>query len=421
MNPESVNTVFDLACERYAELGVDARQALRRLRDVNLSLHCWQGDDVGGFEPVAGGAGGGILSTGNFMGRAQTPEQLRADLDQALALIPGRHRLNLHAIYADTQGRPVDRDALEPEHFQSWIEWCRQRGMGMDFNPTFFSHPKAADGLTLSHPDPEISEFWLNHGRACRRIAAHVGRELGSPCVMNIWVPDGYKDTPVGRAQARRRLRHALDQLLARPADPSCQIDAVESKLFGIGAESCTVGSHEFYLGYAVDKQIALCLDSGHFHPTETVSDKLSAVFEFVPRVLLHVSRPVRWDSDHVVAFDDELQNIAHELVRGGYLERVHIGLDFFDATINRIAAWVIGARNTLKAMCKAFLEPVERLQQAEQEGDFTFRLALLEELKTMPFNAVWDYYCQEQGVPVGRQWLEPVLDYQNRVLAKRG
>ncbi len=418
---ELIERSYELARRRYAICGIDSDTALAKLAAIPISLHCWQGDDVGGFEaPNATLDGGGIQVTGNYPGKATSPAQLRADLEKALSLIPGRHRLNLHAIYADTGGQFVDRDQLRPEHFQSWIDWCKANRLGMDFNPTFFSHPQAAAGLTLSSGDEATRAFWVRHGQACRRISEQIGRELATPCVMNTWIPDGFKDIPVDRRAVRARLRQSLDQMFAEPLDPRWHRDAVESKLFGIGAESCTVGSHEFYLGYAVKNKLLLCLDTGHFHPTEVISDKISSCLEFLDELLLHVSRPVRWDSDHVVIFDDELQAIAQEVVRGDFLGRVHLGLDFFDATINRIAAWVIGTRNLQKALCKALLEPTELLRQLENDGDFTGRLAILEELKTMPFAAVWDYYCLSQGVPVGGCWLEVVRQYEAEVLRRR-
>lgn len=421
ISADLVEKSYELAKQRYAICGVDTDAALRNLAKIPVSLHCWQGDDVGGFEvPNAELDGGGIQVTGNYPGKATTPAQLRQDLDKALAMIPGTHRLNLHAIYSDTGGDFVERDQLKPEHFQSWIDWCKKNRMGMDFNPTFFSHPKAAGGFTLSSGDEAVRAFWVGHGRACRRISEQIGRQLGSPCVMNTWIPDGFKDIPVDRKAVRARLRRSLDEMFAEKLDPACHLDAVESKLFGIGAESCTVGSHEFYLAYAVKNGLLLCLDAGHFHPTEVISDKISSCLEFLDAILLHVSRPVRWDSDHVVIFDDELQAIAQEIVRGGFTNRVHIGLDFFDATINRIAAWVIGTRNMLKALCKALLEPTDKLRELENGGDYTARLAILEELKTMPFAAVWDYHCLKSGVPVGGCWLDEVRDYEKRVLAKR-
>jgi len=416
-----VEKTYELARERYAICGVDTDAALAALENIPVSLHCWQGDDVGGFEvPDATLDGGGIQVTGNYPGKATTPDQLRADLEKALSLIPGKHRLNLHAIYSDTGGEFIERDQLKPEHFQSWIEWCKANGMGMDFNPSFFSHPKADTGFTLSSGDEDIRKFWVDHGKACRKISEHMGRELGSPCVMNTWIPDGSKDIPVDRKAARARLRKSLDEMFVEKLDPKCHLDAVECKLFGIGAESFTVGSHEFYMGYAAKNDTLLCLDAGHFHPTEVISDKISSVLEFIDEILLHVSRPVRWDSDHVVIFDDELQAIAQEIVRGEALDKVHIGLDFFDATINRIAAWTIGTRNMVKALCKALLEPTALLREMENSGDYTGRLAVLEELKTMPFAAVWDYYCLKQGVPVGGCWLDIVREYEKDVLSQR-
>src|SRR5688572_13011814 len=331
----AIESAYRLARERYAALGVDTDAALAALKCIPISLHCWQGDDVGGFENPAGLTGGGIQATGNYPGKARNADELRADLDQALSLIPGRHRLNLHAIYAETGGRPVERDELTAEHFTGWIDWARQRQMGLDFNGTFFSHPRAAGGFTLSSRDEGLRRFWVAHGIACRRIGERFGRELGTPCVTNVWVPDGYKDLPVDRRTPRELLRRSLDEIFAEPLDPRLHLDAVESKLFGIGSESYVVGSHEFYLGYAIAHRKLLCLDAGHFHPTESIADKLSAVLEFVEGVLLHVSRGVRWDSDHVVLLSDEVRAIAEEIVRGQFLARVHIGLDFFDASIN--------------------------------------------------------------------------------------
>jgi L-rhamnose isomerase len=417
-----IEQAYALAKEGYAALGVDTDQALQALKNIPVSLHCWQGDDVGGFEtPDATLSGGGIQATGNYPGKARTADELRADLDKALSLIPGKHRLNLHAIYGEFGGKKVDRNEIQPEHYSRWIDWARTNGMGMDFNPSYFSHPKAEDGFTLSHADAGIRQFWVEHGIACRKIGAEMGKALGSPCVTNIWIPDGYKDIPADRKAPRERLRDALDQVLATPIDPAHNLDSVECKLFGIGSESYVVGSHEFYMGYAATKKLLLTLDTGHFHPTEVVSDKISSVLTFVDEILLHVSRGVRWDSDHVVALTEELRAIAEEIVRGDYLKRVHIGLDFFDASINRVAAWVIGTRNMLKALLHALLEPTKKLQRAEAEGDLTTRLALLEETKTLPFSGVWDYYCVQQNVPVGAAWLDEVKAYEKTVLAKRG
>jgi L-rhamnose isomerase len=416
-----VEAAFRIAVERYAALGVDVELALARLADIPLSLHCWQGDDVVGFEGSGEAIGGGLAVTGTYPGRARTAAELRADLERALGLIPGRHRLNLHASYAETGGRRVERNVLEPAHFTGWIDWAKHHRMGMDFNPTYFAHPLAADGRTLSHPDEGIRRFWIEHGIACRRIGKAIGSALGTPCVNNVWIPDGSKDIPVDRRGPRERLASALDEVFAEPIDRALARDAVECKLFGIGSESYVVGSHEFYLGYAITRQKLLCLDTGHFHPTEVVSDKISAVLTWLEEIVLHVSRGVRWDSDHVVILSDELQAIAAELVRGDYLGRVHVGLDFFDASINRVAAWVIGSRCMLKALLLALLEPAETLRACESSGDLTRRLATFEELKSLPWGAVWDHYCHRSGVPVGCEWLEAIKIHERDVLAKRG
>jgi L-rhamnose isomerase len=419
-SPKQIQDAYALAKERYAALGVEADKALETLAHIPISLHCWQGDDVGGFEAPGGELGGGLAATGNYPGKARTADELRRDLDKAYSLIPGKHRLNLHAIYAETGGRKVERNELRPEHFAAWVDWAKEKGHGMDFNPTCFSHPKAASGFTLSSYDAGIRKFWIEHCIACRKIGEHFGRALRTPCVTDIWIPDGFKDTPVDRKTPRMLLSDSLDEILADEIDPRYNRDAVESKLFGLGSESYVVGSHEFYLGYAAANGILLCLDSGHFHPTEVISDKLSAVLMFVDEVLLHVSRGVRWDSDHVVILSDELQAIAQEIVRGDFLEQVHIGLDFFDASINRIAAWVIGSRNTMRALLLALLEPKEQLRALEVAGDYTGRLALLEELKGLPFGAVWDYFCLKQGVPVGVSFMDEIRDYEKRELARR-
>jgi L-rhamnose isomerase len=418
---ENVVRAFAGAKEQYAEWGVDVEVALERLSAIAISLHCWQGDDVAGFENSSQELGGGLAVTGHYPGKARTPDELRADLDKTLSLLPGSHRLNLHASYADTKGRKIERDQLQPEHFQMWIDWAQSRRIGMDFNPTYFAHPLAADGYTLAHPDRSIRRFWIDHGIACRQIGAVFGQALGTPCVTNIWVPDGCKESPIDRKGPRERLAESLDAIFALPLDARYIRDAVEGKLFGIGSESYVVGSHEFYLGYAITRQKLLCLDAGHFHPTEIVSDKISAILLSLDEVLLHVSRGVRWDSDHVVLLSDELLAIAQELVRGGYLNRVHIGLDFFDASINRVAAWVIGARAMQKALLLALLEPTETLRQFEADGDTTARLALLEEIKTLPYGAVWDHYCRSRDVPAGRAWLAEVKTYEREVLSKRG
>ena len=419
MTPEPTDAAYLLARQRYADLGVDTDAALTRLRGVAISLHCWQGDDVGGFEEPDGKLGGGLAATGNYPGKARTPDELRRDAAKALSLIPGTHRFNLHAFYGEFGSRRVDRDAIGPEHFAGWVDWAKSLGIGLDFNPTCFSHPKA-DNFTLSHPDPAIRAFWIRHAAACRRIGAAMGQALGTPCVTNVWIPDGMKDTPVDRLGPRERLTESLDAVFAEKLDPSFNLDAVEGKLFGLGYESYTVGSHEFYLAYAMSRRILYTLDTGHYHPTETITDKISAILMFLPEILLHVSRGVRWDSDHVVVLDDNLEAIGQELVRGGFLPRTHIGLDYFDASINRVAAWVIGTRNTLKALLKALVEPVGLLRACEEAGDYTARLALQEEIKGLPWGAVWDHYCATANVPVGRQWLDAVRAYESNVLSVR-
>ena len=420
MKKTTIEKAYSLARERYAEFGVDTEEAIRTLGSVAVSLHCWQGDDVGGFEGTGGLTDGGIIATGNYPGKARTADQLRGDLEKVFSLIPGRHRLNLHAMYLDGDGRPVERDRIEPAHFRAWIDWAKALGIGMDFNPTFFSHPNAADGFTLAHHDPGIRRFWIDHGIACRKVGEAIGRELGNPCVTNFWIPDGYKDVTIDRRGPRELLRASLDEIFAERIDPALNLDAVESKLFGIGSETYVVGSHEFYLGYAIKNDKLLCLDAGHFHPTETIADKISSVLVFLDEIMLHVSRGIRWDSDHVVIATDDLRAIAEEIVRGEYLERVHIGLDFFDASIHRIAAWVIGARATIRQLLVALLEPTARLRDIETRGDFTTRLAMVEELKALPFGAVWDYYCLSNETPVSLDWLDEVKQYEAEVTGKR-
>jgi L-rhamnose isomerase len=412
---------YQLASEAYAELGVDVGGALTAIAAVPIALHCWQGDDVVGFENAGVGLGGGLAATGNYPGRARTPDELREDARTALSLIPGRHRFSLHASYGEFGERRVDRDAIGPDHFKGWIDWARTLGIGLDFNPTFFSHPKASDNFTLSHRDRGIREFWIAHGVACRRIGAAMGAALGTPCVTNIWVPDGMKDTPADRATPRSRLTESLDAILAPPIDPSLNLDSLEGKLFGIGCESYTVGSHEFYLGYAASHRMRMTLDTGHYHPTETIADKISAVLSFLPAIVLHISRGVRWDSDHVVVASDDVDAIAQELVRGGFLERTHIGLDYFDASINRVAAWIIGARSVIRALLRAMLEPADRLRELEDAADYTSRLALQETIKQLPFAAVWDWYCETAGVPSDGAWIGDVKRYERTVLASRG
>ncbi len=411
---------YSLAQEAYAALGVDTEATLQKLQSIPISLHCWQGDDVAGSENPDATLSGGIQATGNYPGKARTNVQLRQDLDKALSLIPGKHRLNLHACYADLEGQKIERNAYTTAQFQVWIDWCKERGLGLDFNPSYFSHPLSEDGFTLAHKDPSVRQFWIEHGIACRKIAADMGRQTGKTCVTNFWIPDGYKDTPVDRKAPRARLEASLDAIFAQPIDPALNLDAVESKLFGIGSESYVVGSHEFYMGYAVKNQKLITLDAGHFHPTENLSDKISSVLQFVPELLLHVSRGVRWDSDHVVLVDDATRAIMEELVRGDFLGRTHIGLDFFDASINRIAAWVIGTRNAIKCLLIALLEPTSKLRDLEASGDYTSRLALLEEAKTLPFGAVWEEFCTRNNVPAGAQWLDEVKAYERQVLSQR-
>ncbi|MDD3154809.1 MAG: L-rhamnose isomerase [Victivallaceae bacterium] len=420
INEANIRKAYELARDRYKLLGVDTDAAMARFEAIPVSLHCWQGDDVNGFEKGFGGTSGGILSTGNYPGRARTMEELFGDLEKTLTLLPGKMRVNVHALYGDFSKGAVGRDKIAIAQFQKWIDWARRNGLGLDFNPSFFGHPMAASGFTLSSPDAKVRKFWIDHGKACRRIAAEMGRQLKTPCVMNTWIPDGFKDIPVDRCGARKRLIKSLDAMFEEQFSPKYLLDAVESKLFGIGAESCTVGSNEFYMGYALTRGKMVCLDAGHFHPTEVISDKISSCLLFGSEILLHVSRPVRWDSDHVVIFDDELQNIASEILRNNFDRKVHIGLDFFDGTINRLAAWTIGTRSMLKALCKAALEPTAELRKMEEKFNNTGRLALLEELKTMPFAAVWDFYCLTHNVPVGMDYMEEILAYEKSVLSGR-
>jgi L-rhamnose isomerase len=410
---------YTLAKEAYAAHGVDTEEVIKSLAGTPISLHCWQGDDVGGFENAGADlAGSGLAATGNYPGKARTIAELRSDIEKALSLIPGKHRLNLHACYADLGGKKKERSDYGIAEFQSWIDWAKVQGLGMDFNPSFFAHPKAASGYTLSSPDTAIRDYWIGHGQACRRIGAEIGRQLGSPCVTNVWIPDGSKDLPADRKGPRQRLEASLDVLFSEAIDPKHNLDAVECKLFGIGSESYVVGSHEFYMGYAVKNQKLLCLDAGHFHPTEQLADKISSVLQFVPELLLHVSRGVRWDSDHVVLLDDPTIAIMEELVRGDFLGRTHIGLDFFDASINRIAAWVIGTRSAQKALLLALLQPIKAMQAAEQSGSNWERLALMEESKTLPTGAVWEEFSRRNDVPA--DWMTEVRSYEKNVLSKR-
>lgn len=410
---------YELAKKEYAKIGVDTDKALERLANVRISMHCWQGDDVRGFL-FNSDLSGGIQTTGNYPGRARNVKELKEDITEVLKLVPGKFNLNLHAIYADTDEK-IDLDQIEPKHFAKWVEFAKQHNLGLDFNPTCFSHPMASSGFTLSSADDKVRNFWIEHCKRSRKIGEYFGKELGIPCVTNIWIPDGMKDIPYDRLSPRKRLEDSLDQILEEKIDPKYNIDSVESKVFGIGVESYTVGSNEFYLGYATKNQTALTLDSGHFHPTEYISDKISSVLLYVPHLLLHVSRPVRWDSDHVVIFDDELNEIARSLVRSNLIEKTSIGLDYFDASINRIAAWVVGIRSTQKALLKAMLEPVDTINELEKDMKYTDRMVLTEEMKSMPFGIVYDYYCFINNIPVGSEYLAEIKDYENKVLSKRG
>ena len=415
-----MSKAYELAKEAYAALGVDTEAAIKRVASIPVSIHCWQGDDVRGFENPDGDLTGGIQTTGNYPGRARNITELRGDIEKAFSMIPGKKRLNVHAIYLDNLGETVARNKIEPKHFASWVDWAKKNHCGLDFNPTCFSHEMSADGFTLSHPDKAVRDFWIEHCIASRKIAEYLGRELDDTTVTNYWVPDGFKDIPVDRMGARARLADSLDQIFAGDVDTKHNLNAVESKVFGIGAESCTIGSHEFYMGYAMKNKMLLTLDAGHYHPTEVISDKISSALLFLDEILLHVSRPVRWDSDHVVILDDELRAIAAEILRNNLESRVHIGLDYFDASINRIAAWVIGSRNMQKALLLAALEPTAKLRACEESGDYTTRLAMLEELKSMPFGAVFAEYCEREGVPSDARWLDDVKKYEKDVLSKR-
>jgi L-rhamnose isomerase len=421
MKTNKVLLAYAEAKDRYANLGVDTEKALEKLEAVQISLHCWQGDDLSGFEkPEARLKGGGLQVTGSYPGRARNIDELRADLEKAFSLIPGNHRLNLHAIYGDFQGKNVERDAIEPKHYESWIQWVKEKHLKLDFNATNFSHPKADSGFTLSHRDKAIRNFWIEHVKRCRFIASYFGKKLKSPSIHNLWIPDGSKDNPVDRWTPRLLLKNSLEMIYSEKYSAEELKDSVESKLFGIGSEAFVAGSHEFYLGFALENSLMVCLDMGHFHPTESVSDKISSILQFSDEILLHISRGVRWDSDHVVILNDDLRHIAEEIVRGNVLEKVHVALDFFDASLNRVGAWVVGARATLKGFLCALLEPLEMLKNLEDEGDFFSRLALLEELKVMPFGAVWDFYCTKKNVPLSNEWIMSVKDYESKILNRR-
>lgn len=420
MKEEQMQKAYEVAKAQYATIGVDADKAIEMLNDLSISIHCWQADDVSGFEDPDGALTGGIQTTGNFPGKARTIEELKSDLERVIALIPGKHRISLHATYGDFGGEFVDRDQVEPKHFQSWIDWARKNDVKLDFNSTFFSHEKTNSGYTLSDFNPEIRAFWKDHLRQCRRIAAEIGRQQGDPCIHNIWIPDGEKDKTVSRYEHRKLLQESLDEVLSEKINTDYLKDCIECKLFGIGSESYVVGSHEFYMGYAVKNNMLLTLDAGHFHPTETISDKLSAMLLFVPEITLHVSRPERWDSDHVVILTDELLAISQEIVRSGHMDRIHMGLDYFDASINRIGAYVVGIRSAQKAMLQALLEPTEMLRAYEKQDKNFERMAWLEELKAMPWNALYAHYCNIQGVPVGDAYIKCIQEYETEVTSKR-
>lgn len=420
INQETIKKSYEVAKDRYAQLGVNTEDVLKKMDKVAISMHCWQADDVIGFENPDGVLSGGIQATGNYPGKAKTIEQARQDYEKSMSLLPGKQRLSLHAIYGDFRSGKADRDKVEPKHFESWVEWAKEQKIGLDFNSTLFSHPKADSGYTLSDNDPAIRNFWIEHVKKCRDISEYFGKELGSRCVHNIWIPDGSKDLTVNRFKHRAHLKDSLDKILKDEKNPAYMADAVEAKLFGIGVESYTVGSHEFYLAYAVARKMMLCLDIGHFHPTEQVSDKVSAVFQFIPELLFHVTRPIRWDSDHVVTLSDEVRALFEEIVWADKLDKVNIGLDFFDASINRIGAYVTGVRAAQKALILALLNPTKQLREYDEKGQNFERLALLEEAKSMPFGAIWDYYCLVNDVPVGTDYITEIQQYEKNVLLKR-
>jgi len=411
---------YERAKQEYTGLGVDVDHALETLKTIPISMHCWQGDDVAGFEGAQGITDGGIMTTGNYPGRARNGDELRMDIEKVFSLVPGKHRLALHAIYAETGGKKISREKLQPEHFSCWIDWGKEQGIKFDYNPTFFSHPKAADGFTLASRDKGIRDFWIEHGISSRMIGEALGKALDTTCINNFWIPDGYKDITVDRLTHRALLRESLDEVFSHQVDSNFNRDSVESKLFGIGSESYVVGSHEFYLGYAINNNKILCLDMGHFHPTESIADKISAVMLFVDELMLHVRRGVRWDSDHVVTFNEDVKALMREIVVGNLLDRVHIGLDYFDASINRVAAWTIGMRSAVKALLFALLEPHQKLLALETAGDFTKRLALFEAIKTLPFGTIWDSYCETSGVPLEKEWIKEVNRYEQNTLSKR-
>jgi L-rhamnose isomerase len=420
MKEEQIIKAYEEAKTLYTSIGVNVEQAVKKLKNLSISIHCWQADDVTGFENPDGELTGGIQTTGNYPGKARTIEELKKDLEKVLSLIPGKHRISLHATYGDFAGEFVDRDKIEPKHFQSWIDWAKENDVKLDFNSTFFSHDKSKSGYTLSDFDPEIRKFWKDHLRQCRKIAAEIGKQQGDPCVHNIWIPDGEKDKTVSRLEHRKLLKESLDEVLSEKISTEYLKDCVECKLFGIGSESYVVGSHEFYMGYTVKNNMMLTLDAGHFHPTESISDKLSSVLLFVPEINLHVSRPERWDSDHVIILNDDLLAISQEIVRTGQMEKIHIGLDYFDASINRVGAYVVGIRSAQKAMLQALLEPTEKLREFEKKDKNFERLAYLEELKAMPWTAIYNYICMQLNVPVGEDYIKVVQEYEDNTTSKR-
>lgn len=426
MNQRNIEQGYAAAREMYLEFGVDTEAVLEQLRKMELSMHCWQGDDVTGLESSGGGVSGGIMATGQYPGKPRNGDELRQDIDQAMRLLPGKQRLNLHASYAELDGEKIDRDRYETRHFYNWIDWAAERRLGIDFNPTCFGHPKAASDLTLSHPDAGIRRFWIDHCLASRKIAADIGKKLGSAVANNIWVPDGMKDMPADRSLYRQLLRSSLDEILKERISGEYLVDAVECKLFGVGVESYTVGSHEFYMGYVTSavaagrENLLLTLDMGHFHPTETISDKISALLLFLPRLLIHVSRGVKWDSDHIVISDDNVSDVMREIKRADAFERVLIATDFFDGSINRVAAWVIGVRATQKAILAALLEPTDLLRRAEQENRYTDRLALMDEARSLPAAAVWHQFCLQENVPVASDYLQEIKTYEKEILSQR-
>ena len=419
MKEQTILQGYEYAKEVYGAQGVDTDAAIAKADAIPITMHSWEGDDLIGFDGT-GELTGGIATTGNYPGRARTAEELRADITEAVSMIPGTVRIGLHACQAEQSGKKVDRDAYTIDMFQKWVDWAKEQGLKLDFNPTFFSHPRMDGDFSLASPDAGTRDFWVEHGKRCREIGAEFGRQLGSACITNYWMPDGYKDIPADTAAPRQRMIDSLDRIFSEKIDPRCNVDSLESKLFGLGLESYTVVSHELALCYCLTHDKYLCMDAGHFHPTESIAAKISAVAPFMEGIMLHVSRGVRWDSDHVVLWDDELQNIMNEIIHNEYEDKVHVGLDFFDASINRIAAWTIGARNPRKAILQACLTPIQDGRDAEQAGDLTTRLALHEENKSLPFAAVWDYYCMGAGVPVGREWIKQVKEYETRVLSHR-